>query len=65
MNQYDITDMPWPSWVDNYDAKPHICPECGCAINETIYIKDGLVIGCENCVKLFDASDADADRYFE
>ena len=38
MNQYDIPDRPIPSWVDNYDDKPHICPECGCEINETIYI---------------------------
>jgi hypothetical protein len=35
MNPYDIPDRPIPSWVDNYDDKPHICPECGCEINET------------------------------
>lgn len=65
MNPYDIPDRPIPSRVDNYDDKPHICSECGCEINETIYIKDGMVIGCENCVKRFDASDTDADRYFD
>ena len=48
-----------------YNVPVNICPECGCEINETIYIKDGMVIGCENCVKRFDASDADADRYFD
>ena len=65
MNQYDIPDRPSRRGGDNYDDRPHICPECGGETNETIYIKAGMVIGCENCVKLFDASDADADRYFE
>lgn len=65
MNPYYVPDEQIPSWVDDYDAKPHICPECGCEINKTIYIKDGMVIGCENCIKWFDAGDVDADRYFE
>ena len=65
MNQYDIPDRPIPSWVDNYDYKPHICPECGCEINETIYIKDVMVFGCVNFVKMFYASDADAVRFFD
>ena len=44
MNPYDIPDRPIPSWVDNYDDKPHICPECGCEINETIYIIGGVTM---------------------
>ena len=47
MNQYFVPDRPIPDYVDHYDNEPHICPKCGCEINETIYIKDGHVIGCE------------------
>lgn len=65
MNQYFVPDQPIPDYVDNYDNGPHICPECGCEINETIYIKDGYVIGCEHCIKEFDAGAIEADKYFE
>lgn len=65
MNPYDVPDRPIPSWVDNYDDKPRICPECGREIHETIYVKYSTIIGCENCMKVFDISDIDADRYFD
>ncbi len=38
------------------DIREYFCPECGEAC-DTIYIRDGYAIGCENCITAIDAWD--------
>lgn len=65
MNPYYVPDRPIPDYVDNYEIKPRICPECGCEINETVYICGGMVIGCENCIREYSPDDDNVDKYFD
>lgn len=43
------------------ELKVYLCPECGQEC-ETIYqLRDGMTVGCENCVEAVDAWEALSD----
>lgn len=48
----DLPDIPDP-----------VCPICGHECPETIFLQDGEVVGCENCIDAKDANDWAADEW--
>ena len=46
---WGVGDYPEPP-----EQKEYFCPECGEECN-TLYILNGLIIGCDNCIESMDA----------
>ena len=57
-----IPDAPWIRDAERNGIEIHeyFCPECGEAC-DTIYIRDGYAVGCDNCITAIDAWDYDDD----
>ena len=64
-----LPDAPWIREAEMYGMPPYdegpdpVCPICGHECPETIFLQDGDVVGCENCIDAQDANDWAADEW--
>lgn len=49
-----IRDAERTGYASGKEPRPPVCPECG-AETDTVYCRDGEVVGCDRCVHPADA----------